>query len=268
MLLRPPLFASFVLLCASCAASGAGEGADSSSDAAPSGADSGLADSARADSGLAPKDSAAPPDTAPVDAGADTHVAPPADTYVAPTDTYVAPADTYVGPPDTGPLTDAELASATVYTSPSDVASWPVTATITKLDMNLDGVHIDFTKRDGAGSWPDVPFGAPGDSLEYTLWIVIAVDGHWYTSGCIQYWRGLDRNGGPPSGYAANWYYDAIRWQKMTGHQPTVGETVGFFVTAGNARNVTDKSGSTVYERSNMVVVPFPADPGAVFTYP
>src|SRR5204862_8281208 len=142
---------------------------------------------------------------------------------------------------------------------------------ITTLDLNLDGVFIDFPKRDGAESWPDVPFGAPGDSLEYTLWIALYIDspagGSWYTSGCIQYWRGLDRNGGPPSGYAMNWYYDMIRWGPMVGHQPAVGETVGFFVTAGNARNVTDGSGSTVYERSNVVMVPFPADPGAVFTY-
>jgi hypothetical protein len=112
-----------------------------------------------------------------------------------------------------------------------------------------------------------VPFGAPGDSLEYTLWIVLEVNGTWYTSGCIQYWRGLDRNGGPPSGYAMNWYYDANRWAQMTGHQPAVGERVGFFVTAGNARNVTDHSGSSVFERSNVITIPFPADPGAVFKY-
>lgn len=46
-----------------------------------------------------------------------------------------------------------------------------------------------------------------------------------------------------------------------------VGELVGFFVTAGNARNVTDGSGSIVYERSNVITIPFPADPGAVFTF-
>ena len=100
-----------------------------------------------------------------------------------------------------------------------------------------------------------------------TLWIALDIGGHWYTSGCIQYWRGLDRNGGPPSGYAANWYYDANRWAPMTGVQPAPGEPVGFFVTAGNARNITDSSGSIVYERSNVVVVPFPTDAGATFTY-
>lgn len=163
--------------------------------------------------------------------------------------------------------TEIDLARTVVVYSPPDVASWPVTTTITTLDLNMEGVYIDFDKRDGDGSWPDVPFGAPGDSLEYSLWIVLNIEGQWYTAGCIQYWRGLERNGGPPSGYAENWYYDSNRWRPMTGHQPAVGESVGFFVTAGNARNVTDDSGSIVYERSNIVVVPFPADPGAVFRY-
>lgn len=160
-----------------------------------------------------------------------------------------------------------DLSRALVRNSPPDIATWPVSARITRLDLGPNGVRIDFTKRDGPGSWPDVPFGAPGDSLEYTLWIVLNINGAWYTSGCIQYWRGLDRNGGPPSQYAQNWYYDALRWAPMTGHQPAVGEMVGFFVAAGNHRNVRDASESIVRERSNVVVVPFPSDAGGVFMY-
>ena len=175
-------------------------------------------------------------------------------------------ADAFDATPDSAGVT-IDLSKAIVKNSPPDVASWPVTAKITTLDLGATGVHIDFTKRDGAGSWPDVPFGAPGDSLEYTLWIVIDVGGTWYTSGCIQFWRGLDRNGGPPSEYAKNWYYDSIRWAPMTGHQPSVGERVGFFVTAGNERNVVDGSCCSVQERSDLVVVPFPTDAGAVFTF-
>ncbi len=168
--------------------------------------------------------------------------------------------------PTTAPNID--LSTATVLNSPADVPSWPATATITRLEISRTGVRIDFTRRDGPDSWPDVPFITPGENLQYTLWIVINVGGRWYTSGCLQYWRGLDRMGGPPSEYAMNWYYDANRWRPMTGHQPTVGEYVGFFVTAGNARNVTDGSGSPVVrERSNVVVVPFPTDDGATFTY-
>ena len=123
---------------------------------------------------------------------------------------------------------------------------------------------MEFTKRDGPGSWPDVAFGAPGDSLEYTLWIVLNINGHWYASGCVEFWRGLDRNGGPPSQYAQNWYYDPIRWAPMTGHQPAPGEQVGFLVTAGDARN---NGNSIVKERSNVVVVPFPAGGGGAFGF-
>ena len=185
------------------------------------------------------------PDTQPVDTGSDNG-----------------------GGGDTGTSPPLDLASAIVMNSPPDATTWPETATITTLDFNnTDGVYIDFTKRDGDDSWPDVPFGAPGDSLEYTLWIAINVDGVWYTSGCIEYWHGLERNGGPPSGFAANWYYDASRWGYMTGHQPAVGEQVGFFLTAGDARNRRDDSGSIVLERTNVVTIPFPSDAGETYTY-
>jgi hypothetical protein len=157
-----------------------------------------------------------------------------------------------------------DLSRAEVFNSPGDVASWPVTAKLTALDLGPGGVHVDFTRKDGPGSWPDVPFGAPGDSLQYTLWAAVKVGGEWKTSGCIEYWRGLDRNGGPPGEYAKNWYYDANRWGAMTGHQPAPGEEVGFFVTAGDARNHGD---ALVRERSNVVVVPFPPDGGGRFDF-
>jgi len=158
---------------------------------------------------------------------------------------------------------EIDLSQAVIHNSAGDAASWAVTAKLTQLSLQANGVHIDFTKRDGPQSWPDVPDAsrwAPGDSIEYTLWIVIKVNGQWHASGCIEYWRGADRNGGPPSGYAQNWYYDAGRWGAMTGHQPAVGEQVGFFVTAGDERN----SGLTIVkERSNVILVPFPSDSGA-----
>ena len=79
-----------------------------------------------------------------------------------------------------------------------------------------------------------------------------------------EYWRGLDRNGGPPSEYARNWYYDPIRWGAMVGHQPAPGEMVGFFVSAGDARN---NGPISVKERSNVVLVPFPGSGGGVFGF-
>lgn len=189
---------------------------------------------------------------------------------LAPPDAFAFP-DTFAADAwaalDAGPMPTIDTSSWIVMNSPSDIGSWAETATITSLALYPDGVRIDFTKRDGAGSWPDVPFLTPGENLEYTLWIVIQIGGQWYTSGCLQYWRGLDRMGGPPSQYAMNWYYDPGRWGVMTSHQPAVGEWVGFFVAAGNERNVTDHSGTMVLERSNVVLVRFPDDAGATFTF-
>jgi hypothetical protein len=185
------------------------------------------------------------------------------------------PAGTALPPPNVGstavPADVIDLTQATVHNSPADIASWPATAKITELDLTPTGVHVEFTKKDGAGSWPDVPaFGpGPGHDLEYTLWIVIKINGQWHTSGCMQYWRNDPLNGGPPSQYAQNWYYDPIRWGPMTGYQPAVGEMVGFFVAAGNERNVTvpDPTQILVEERSNVVLVPFPTDTGAMFSW-
>ena len=158
-----------------------------------------------------------------------------------------------------GPSDGIDLNQATIHNSPSDVARWPATARITLLDLGTNGVHVDFTKKDGPGSWPDVPFLTPGEDLQYTLWIVLNINGRWHASGCIEFWRGLDRNGGPPSQYAQNWYYDPSRWGAMTGHQPSPGEQVGFLVTAGDSRN---NGNVIVKERSNVVVVPFPGGAG------
>ena len=176
------------------------------------------------------------------------------------------PAPTPAPDPPPGPVSNdaINLGFATIRNSPADVASWPATARITLLDLGTGGAHIEFTKRDGPGSWPDVAFMTPGENLQYTLWIVLNINGQWYASGCIQFWRGLDRSGGPPSQYAQNWYYDPSRWAPMSGHQPAPGEQVGFFVTAGDARN---NGISIVHERSNVVVVPFPGGGGGTFGF-
>jgi hypothetical protein len=174
-------------------------------------------------------------------------------------------------PPPTGGAPAAgdaiNLAQATILNSPSDLGSWPVTTSITRLDLGSNGVHVEFSKRDGPGRWPD--FTPPGwsGSLEYTLGMALNIGGRWYASAAIEFWNGLDAAGGPPSGYAQNWFYDPARWAPMTYHQPAVGEQIGFFVCAGDCRNRTDSSGSPVRERSNVVLVAMPSDSGASYTF-
>jgi hypothetical protein len=168
-------------------------------------------------------------------------------------------------PPPAAPVDAVDLHGAVVTAgSPGDVADWPVTTLITTLDLRGDGAFVDFSKKDGPGRWPDVtPAGWDG-SLQYTLWMVENINGGWYTSGGVEYWYGLSRQGGPPSQYGSNWYYSPAVWGPLANRQPAVGEQVGFFVTAGDARA---KNVYAVRERSNVVVVPFPSDAGGVFQF-
>ena len=159
------------------------------------------------------------------------------------------------------------LASATILNSPRDLGVWPITTAITSLDIRSNGVHVEFSKKNGPGRWPD--FTPPGwdGPLQYTLGMVLSINGRYYASAPVEFWNGLDASGGPPSQYAVNWFYDPGRWAPMTYHQPAVGEQIGFFVCAGDCRNRTEGSGSPVKERSNVVVVTMPTDAGASFTF-
>ena len=155
------------------------------------------------------------------------------------------------------------LAQAAVYNSPADIANWPATATITRLDMSSSaGLSFEFSTKQ---SWPDViPPGFTGP-LQYTVWAVVNINGRWYTSGFIQMWRGRASTGAPIlSDFARNWAYDA-RWGPMMGYQPHAGEQMGFFVSAGNARG--EPSVSSIRERSNVVSVALPAGDNGSFTF-
>ncbi len=172
------------------------------------------------------------------------------------------PAATPVPTPSGPNAGDAiNLNLATIHNSPADVASWPVTTTLTRLDLTPSGAHLEFGKQ---SSWPEVTPPGWSGGLQYTLWIVLNINGQLHASGCIEYWRGLYENGGPVTQYAQNWYFDAVRWGVMTGHQPAVGEQVGFFVTSGDARN---NGPNSVRERSNIVVVTFPSSGGRSFSF-
>jgi hypothetical protein len=166
-----------------------------------------------------------------------------------------------LAPPDA-----IDLSQAAVYNSPGDIASWPVTGAITTVTMAPNGttnhgVSFAFTTEN---AWPDyTPPGWTGP-LEYTVWAVVKVNGQWNTSGFVQMWRGRPSTGAPMSDFANNWAYDA-RWGPMNHYQPQVGEQVGFFLSAGNARGVT--SVTSVRERTNVVVVSLPANDTGVFTF-
>ena len=58
--------------------------------------------------------------------------------------------------------------------------------------------------------------------------------------------------------------FDSSDWSELATHQPSVGEQVGMFVTAGDQRA---KDVRAVTERSNIVLIPFPSDGGGYFPF-
>lgn len=156
-----------------------------------------------------------------------------------------------------------DLHTALVVAAPSDIADWPVTTRITRLEMRTpDGLLLTFSAlRD----WPDYTPPNWAGPMQYTVWPVVNIAGRWVTSGIVQMWRGRPNTGAPIlTDFAKNWVYDS-RWAPMTGHQPIVGEAMGFFVSAGNARG--ENGGTFVRERSNVVLVNLPAGDVGSFTF-
>jgi len=178
------------------------------------------------------------------------------------------PTPTPTPTPNPAPAADmVPLSSAIIKNSPQNLASWPITSAIRAVHITASGIGVDFAKKDGPGRWPDVvPPGWDGP-LQYTLGMMMNINGQNYASAPVQYWYGLVYSGGPPSQYALNWFYDPGRWAPMTYHQPAVGEQIGIFACAGNCRNDVTGAGSPVKERTNVVVVTMPTDAGAYFQF-
>ncbi len=159
------------------------------------------------------------------------------------------------------------LSAATMYNSPTDLASWPITTALSSVSITPSGFSVEFSKKDGAGRWPDVTPPGWSGGLQYTLGMCLNINGQWACSATIEFWNGLQESGGPPGQIARNWFYDPIRWGPMTGHQPAVGETIGFFVCAGDCRNNVKGDLSPVRERSNVVLIQMPPNSGGVFRF-
>jgi hypothetical protein len=175
------------------------------------------------------------------------------------------PEPTPIVVPANDSLDAIDLNQAIILNSPRDFASWPITTKINAISMGPGGVGVAFDKKEGPGRWPDVvPPGWDGP-LQYTLGMALNINGQWYASTVVEFWYGLDASGGPPSQFASNWFYDEIRWAPMTYHQPRPGELIGFFVCEGDCRNNPLGSVSPLRERSNVVLVPMPANDSGSF---
>jgi hypothetical protein len=157
------------------------------------------------------------------------------------------------------------LQQAVILDSPDNFAFFAETARITDLIMGPSGINVDFTKKNGPDRWPDIfPPGFSGP-IQYCLGMAWKIDGQWYASAPIEMWNDRPEGGGPPQDYALNWFYNPGRWAPMTFHQPSPGETIGFFVVAGDVRGFN--SNQKLQERSNVVMIPMPDGGGASFSF-
>ena len=105
-------------------------------------------------------------------------VAPPANPSPSP-----SPAPSPGGPAGNDGI---NMSQATILNSPSDLASWPVTSALTLVSMQPSGVHVEFSKADGPGRWPDVYPPGWSEPLQYTLGMCMNLGGRWYCSAPIQ----------------------------------------------------------------------------------
>lgn len=156
---------------------------------------------------------------------------------------------------------DFDLASVTILGSP-EVRDFTVTSRLTSLEFRPDVFHIDHTAR---GTWPPVVIADDGTEQEATVWVFFHIGGRWYATGGERLRPNqTDKMLPQPSWIGPDWFYDAGRWGILAGYVPSPGDLVGFMVVAGSTRA---DDHVIVRERTNVVLVPFPAD-GVTTTFP
>jgi hypothetical protein len=154
-----------------------------------------------------------------------------------------------------------------------NIQAFPMTSKITRIVLQLDGIHIEHTNR-----WIDVrPPGWKGFVCQ-SLGIGENINGHWYAGAPMEMYYGMDHQGGQiqsqnveNSGIgqiAKNWFYDN-RWGPLAGRRVNPGEEILVYLTSGSVRNKTftrnepDEPVVTQMERSNIVKIKLP-NPGEV----
>lgn len=152
-----------------------------------------------------------------------------------------------------------------------DISNWPETATITHVEFQSGNFIVRHSKESGPGAWggAHVPGwgnidkgGTDPGNIQWTLWVVIPVNGQMVTGGCIGFWPGQDKGvGGPFSDGARNWWYQIAG---MAGHQPGPGELIGVIAVAGYDR-LADVE--LLQERSNVCYVTVPQNDTGVYDF-
>jgi hypothetical protein len=116
--------------------------------------------------------------------------------------------------------------------------------------------HIDYTHKEQWAPYA-IDIGGDGTFQAGTAWIFFYINGQWYGTGGErlrpnQTEKSLDN----ASRVGEDWFYSDA-WGIMHNYRPAPGEMVGFMVTQGLHRAANE---SPLQERSNLVLIPFPAD--------
>lgn len=162
------------------------------------------------------------------------------------------------------------IADLHVVNSPADVANWPITRQIQRLEMApAKGFVFTFDQPLPENwKWPSNPAN-PEDNWQYTVWVAVQRGAVPVASGIVQMWQNRENTGAfelPTfrDDFGKNWCYDG-RWGQLQGYRPEPGSLMGFFVSAGNARG--EGGVTSVRERSNIVVVTLPGNDRAVWHF-
>jgi hypothetical protein len=160
--------------------------------------------------------------------------------------------------PVTGDMIDINTVT---FVNGPDFKQFKLTAKLTELKIS-DHCYVQFTKKDGPDRWPDNVTPGWDGPLQYSMGLVMKVNGAWYGCAPIELWHDLPGSGGPiqvqdigdgRGQIEANWFYNSS-WSPLNEHQPKPGELLGFFVVAGDPRN----NYCPVTERSQIVTFKLP----------
>lgn len=159
-----------------------------------------------------------------------------------------------------------DLSKAQIDGSP-DVRNWPITVNISTIDMDpVGGLTITFD-RTIPESWKWYT-GNGSDNYQYTVWLVVPINGVYHAQGFIQMWQGRKMGDGslPPITNR----FDPSGWigglgGQITAYKPKAGDLLGLLVTAGDARG--RGTVSSVAERSNVVDFILPPGDKGHFAY-
>lgn len=157
-------------------------------------------------------------------------------------------------PPITSGSGDAIDINAMAIEGPSpDVRGWPITRSISR--ASDDGATFRFGFDVEPPDYWKWFTGNGDDNYQYTIWFAAFVGGMWRACGFIQQWQGREQQTDSPLNNWVNLWGPGGSADAgvFSDYVPRPGDTIGFFVTAGNARAFT--AVSSVAERSNIVLV-------------